>query len=125
MFQRSNLKQLAESGCYLEWDLFGKEYSYSKHAPHIDVRNDAKRMDDIAWLISEGYGHKIVVSQDICHQDRLLRHGGHGYFYILAHIVPRMLNRGFSEESVKKILVENPKDILTFVEPKNSSAISR
>jgi hypothetical protein len=48
--------QRAESGWCLEWDLFGNEYSYYKHAPPIDVRKD-----DIAWLISEGYGHKSVV----------------------------------------------------------------
>ena len=44
--QRSVLKELAETGCYIEWDLLGKEQSFwSRFTP-----NDATRMDTIAWL---------------------------------------------------------------------------
>ena len=108
------LKQIAESGCYLEWDLFGKEEShFSRNTP-----NDAARMDYIASMSAQGYGDKIVIAQDICDKNRLLKYGGHGYFYILAHIVPRMRARGFSQDAIDKILVENPKRALTFVEPK-------
>ena len=78
---------------------------------------DAKRMDDIAWIASEGYGDKIVVAHDICSKDRLLSYGGHGYFYILANIVPRMRSRGFSDEAIHNILVDNPTAALTFAAP--------
>ena len=53
-------------------------------------------MDDISWIASEGYEDKIVVAHDIDSKDRLTVYGGHGYFYILSHIVPRMRQRGFS-----------------------------
>ena len=74
--QHSNLKRLAETGCYLGWDHFGSEYSYYKMNPKTDLPTDAKRMDDIAWIISEGYEDKVVLSHDIGHQYRLLRYGG-------------------------------------------------
>ena len=61
VFQRDTLKQIAESGCYLEWDLFGREQSYYSANPKIDMPSDAKRMDDIAWISSEGHGRRVVV----------------------------------------------------------------
>ena len=107
VFQRDTLKQIAESGCYLEWDLFGREQSYYSANPKIDMPSDAKRMDDIAWISSEGHGRRVVVAHDICHKHRLVKYGGHGYHYILAHVVRRMRARGYSEETISRILIEN------------------
>ena len=117
VFLHDTLTQIAESGCYLEWDLFGREESYYGANPAIDMPTDAKRMDDIAWLIGQGYGHKALVAHDICTKSRLERYGGHGYAYIPGHIVPRMLSRGFSQDAVDNILVHNPANALTFVPP--------
>lgn len=107
------LKQIVDSGCYIEWDLVGKEESHFKRY----TPNDSARMDYIAWVTSQGYGDKIVLAQDICDKHRLLKYGGQGYFYILAHIVSRMRARGFSKEAINNILVENPKRALTFAKP--------
>ena len=118
VFQRSILREIAQSGCYLEWDLFGTEQSYYIANPGIDMPNDAKRMDDIAWIVAEGYGDKVLVAHDICEKARLNRYGGHGYHYLLAHIVPRMRARGFHEDTIRAVLVENPRKVLTFSSPK-------
>ena len=118
VFERDTLKRVAESGCYLEWDLFGREQSYYPLNPKVSIPGDAKRIEDIAWAISEGYGDRVVVAHDIAAKERLLRYGGHGYFYLLAHIVPRMLGRGFHEDDIHKILVDNPAGALTFAEAK-------
>ena len=115
--QQSTLMSIAKSGCYVEWDLFGREASYYTHDPKIDMPSDAKRIADIAWLSSQGFGDKIVVAHDICSKDRLLKYGGHGYFYILSNIVPRMRSRGFSDEAIHNILVDNPTAALTFAAP--------
>ena len=117
VFLPGTLKKIAESGCYMEWDLFGIESSYYSRNPKIDMPSDAKRMDDIASIAAEGYGHKVLVAHDICSKDRLDKYGGHGYYYILGHIVPRMRTRGFTKEAVDKILVNNPREALTFAAP--------
>ena len=75
-------------------------------------------MDDIAWISSEGYSDRVVVAQDICSKDRLLKFGGHGYFYILSHIVPRMEKRGFDDGAIRGILVDNPAAALAFSAPR-------
>ena len=117
VFQRSLLTAIADHGCYLEWDLFGREQSLYPSKESIDMPSDAIRMDQISWLLSQGHGDRILVAHDICSKHRLLKYGGHGYFYILAHIVPRMRARGFSASSIQRILVDNPRSALTFFEP--------
>ena len=116
VFLHETLTKIAEAGCYLQWDLFGREESYYVANTSIDMPTDAKRMDDIAWVTSEAFGRKVLVAQDICTKHRLEKYGGHGYYYILDHIVPRMRARGFSDEMIDDILVRNPRDVLTFAE---------
>jgi phosphotriesterase-related protein len=117
IFSYDRLKELAETGCYLEWDLFGTENSYYSMNPTVERPSDGKRMDDIAWAIGQGYGERIVIAQDTFMKHQLIRHGGFGYQYILAHIVPRMRARGFSQEDIDRMLVHNPAAVLAFIEP--------
>jgi phosphotriesterase-related protein len=119
VFRRQTLLEIAESGCYLEWDLFGREESLYPFNPQISMPSDAKRIDDIAWTASRGHSRKILVSQDICSKFRLQRYGGHGYYYLLSQVVPRMRARGLSSKLLDDILVNNPRDVLTFVDPRS------
>ncbi len=118
IFSHEGLAELAETGCYLEWDLFGTEVSYyGDMSPMIERPNDTYRMDTIAWAISQGYGDRIVIAQDTFMKHQLIGHGGFGYQYILALIVPRMRSRGFSQEDVDRLLIKNPASVLAFAEP--------
>lgn len=117
VFLRETLGRIAASGCYLEWDLFGREESLYPFNPDVSMPSDAKRMDDIAWTASRGHGRKIVLSHDICSKFRLHRYGGHGYYYLLGQIAPRMRARGFPADTMDDFFVNNPRDILTFVNP--------
>ena len=114
VFDMERLREIAASGCYLEWDLFGSEGSYYPLAD-LDMPSDAQRLDYIKRMCDEGYAGKIVVGQDICTNHRLARYGGHGYGHILENIVPRMRRKGFAEDEIDAITVHNPADVLTFV----------
>ena len=105
------LMDLASSGCYLEWDLFGNESSYYPLSD-ISMPSDAQRIDVIAKMVAEGYGERIVVAHDVCTKHRLVRYGGHGYGHIVENIVPRMRQR-LSAREVDAIVVQNPARILT------------
>jgi phosphotriesterase-related protein len=117
VFDRGVLREIAETGCYLEWDLFGSEASYYPFNPVVDMPNDAMRIDTIAWIASEGFQNRVLVAHDVCKKHQLTRYGGHGYSYIPAHVVPRMRARGFTSDLIDKILVDNPAAVLTFTEP--------
>jgi phosphotriesterase-related protein len=121
LLERSDMKKLAESGCVLEFDLFGREHSYYKHSPNIDMINDAVRMRLIAWLIAEGHGRQLVLAQDTAAKSHLVRYGGCGYGHILQNIVPRMRSRGIREEDIQTMLVETPRRVLAFAAPRASS----
>jgi len=117
LFEDSELKKLAETGCVIEFDGFGRENSFYKYAAHIDLPNDAQRMKWIAWLISEGHERQIVISHDTANKAHLVRYGGCGYRHLLHNIVPRMRARGFREEHIRAMLVDTPRRVLTFGAP--------
>jgi len=117
VFERSTLKELAATGCILEYDLFGQEHSFYRPAPHLDMPNDAIRIKWLAWLIENGFGSQIVISHDIDAKYLLLRFGGSGYAHIVNNIVPRMRTKGFDEKDIYRIMIDTPRRLLTFVEP--------
>ena len=114
IFDLRALKQLAETGCYLEYDMFGLESTYYPFGP-IDLPNDGKRVEFIIYLISEGHLDQVLVSHDIAFKTCLTRYGGHGYAHILQNVVPLMRRKGVKEKQINNILVQNPRRVLTFV----------
>jgi phosphotriesterase-related protein len=116
VFNRDTLKEVAETGAYLSYDLFGNYPSgFYPHNPKVQLLNDAGRVADIEWMIERGWTEQILISHDIAQSFRLAKWGGHGYHYILAEIVPQMRMRGVSEEEIDQILVGNPRALLTMV----------
>ena len=113
VFEFDALQNIAASGCYLEWDLFGNEGSYYPLA-EIDMPSDSQRLGFIKRAVEAGYSDRIVIGQDICTKHRLVKYGGHGYGHILENIVPKMRRKGFSEDEIRAVTVENPATILAF-----------
>lgn len=114
IFDLDRMLKLADTGCVLEFDLFGQEQAYYAHND-IDMPNDAVRLQHIRALIDHGHLDRVVISHDICYRTRLIRFGGHGYGHIFNNIVPMMRRRGYAEAEIDAILVGNPQRLLTFV----------
>jgi phosphotriesterase-related protein len=114
IFDTDRMLKLADSGCVLEFDLFGQEQSYYRYAD-IDMPNDAVRLRAIRALIERGHLARVVISHDICYVTRLTAFGGHGYGHIFQNVVPMMRRRGYSDAEIKTILVDNPRRLLTIV----------
>ena len=106
------LEELADTGCVLEWDLFGNEVSFYQPSD-FDMPSDAERLNFIRHMIDIGLGDRIVISHDICTKHRLVRYGGHGYGYIPEHIIPRMRNKNFEESEIQAITKDTPARLLT------------
>jgi phosphotriesterase-related protein len=112
LFDDERLFRLADTGCVLEFDLFGVEHAYWAFAP-IHMPNDRTRLDMIRRLIARGHLDQIAISQDICRLTRLHAYGGHGYGHIPRNVVPLMREIGFTEADVRRILVETPRRLLS------------
>ena len=113
VFEFDTLRRIAESGCYLEWDLFGNEGSYYPQAD-IDMPSDPQRLDFIRRIVDAGFGDRVVMGQDIFTRHQLVTYGGHGYGHILQNIVPTMRRKGFAEAEIRAITEANPARILAF-----------
>lgn len=116
--------ELANTGCYLEFDNFGRDGYFDAGACEdfsdiptpaaLVAPNDLKRIDQIKELIDAGYLHQILVSTDICKKTLLTHYGSFGYGHILRHIVPLMHLKGISENDIHTLIVENPKRAFSF-----------
>lgn len=114
LFTLEAMRELARTGCYLEFDLFGQESSFYALAP-IDMPNDAMRINYLMQLLADGYGEQLLVAHDICRKTALVRYGGDGYDHILRNVVPIMQRKGMSAAEIQMILEGNPARIMAFV----------
>jgi phosphotriesterase-related protein len=114
-FSRATCHKLADAGCYIGFDNFGLEGLLELPGLGRAVElSDMQRINNIMQLIDDGYLNQIIVSQDISTKHRLTSYGGLGYAHILRDIVPVMRIKGLTEEQIHKLLVENPKRVLSF-----------
>jgi phosphotriesterase-related protein len=73
--------------------------------------SDEENAANVTRLVSAGYGHKVLLSQDVFLKMMLTRHGGFGYDYILRHFAPRLLRHGLTDAQVRTMLVSNPRAV--------------
>jgi phosphotriesterase-related protein len=112
---RDTRARLAEKGFYLEYDMFGRDgfWPTSPGAPH-DVASDVMRINQIMELIEDGFLDRVLISQDVCFKIMLRSYGGGGYSFILNIIVPKMREKGLTEQQIHTILVDNPQRLFAF-----------
>jgi len=115
IFTAPVLDELAATGIYLEYDLFGHDSSYYPFAPQTYMPNDAQRLEQIDRLIANGHLDQILLAHDVCSRHRLKEFGGHGLDHIPARVAPWMKARGLSQVQVDRMLVDNPARVLAFV----------
>lgn len=106
--ERSSILDLAASGCFVEFDLFGQESSYYSLAPGVYIPNDAVRADFILDLISHGHLDQVLIAQDICHKTNLARYGGEGFTHVLEHVIPLFAAKGMTTSHIAAITRTNP-----------------
>ena len=121
---RSTLKAVAESGGKVALDDFGhgiqpaSDYTYAGNSSaKSSVTSDESMLSTLEWLVSDGHGDQVLVSQNINSADRYTKYGGHGYFFLLANVIPRMRAMGFGDDMIEKLFVSNPADALRFRAP--------
>jgi phosphotriesterase-related protein len=105
---------LAQTGIWLEYDLFGLENSYYPYNPSFDMPNDGGRMAHILALIAAGHGDRLLLSHDIAYKTSLVKYGGYGYHHLLVNVVPRLRAKGVDDAGLQRLLVDNPRRAFTF-----------
>ena len=101
---------LAKRGVFLGFDTVWHQVGNATHAQKITM---------ILSILDAGYEDQLLLSSDLVREPLLKRNWGAGYSTVLAVFVPKMRYAGIPEETINKILVDNPRRFLAFV-PKSS-----
>ena len=103
--------QVLERGVITGFDSFGQDGYFS---PSWKSMSDHTKMTTMVGLIERGFADQLVMSQDICKKHYLLAFGGLGYGHVVRRIVPRLKSVfGVDDETIDKLLVHNPRRLLT------------
>ncbi len=120
------LLELLDLGVYVQFDTLGRVMAPVARRPvtlgppeihHPQVAADVLVAEAIPQLIEAGYEDRILLSQDVCMKVHLKAYGGTGYTFILEKFLPFLRTQGVTEEQIHKMMVENPRRVLTFAEP--------
>ena len=104
------LRDLADRGVNLAFDLFGFDHSLigvGRWPP-----SDGDVATTVAGLFATGHSRQVLISHDIGVRSRLAAYGSWGYAHIPRHIVPLLGERGLGEVDVTQLLALNPARIL-------------
>jgi len=105
------LRDLADRGVGLAFDLFGFDHSLIGVGRWPPSDLDVART--VASLFAAGLGSQVLISHDIGVRTRLVAYGSWGYAHIPRHVVPLLLELGLSEVDVEQLLVSNPAQLLS------------
>ncbi len=103
----SHWLEIVERGASLECDFLGMSFT------PMEKKGEPRVIDLICEMLSRGHGDRILLSQDVCDNSQLVFYGGNGYAYIAETFLPRLRERGVSEDEIRMLTVENPRRILT------------
>ncbi len=104
--------ELAATGLYMEFDCFGWEGSYRQRGK-VDMPNDAIRLNEIMALVKDGRESQVLMSHDLALQHWQRKYGGHGWQHIPETVTALMRYKGFDQALIDRILIQNPKELLT------------
>ena len=102
-------RELARRGAFLGFDTVG----------HQITQGDAEKVRMIVSVIDAGYEDHVLLSADFAREAELKANGGAGYSSVPTIFVPKLRYAGVPDETIRKILVDNPRRFLAFV-PKNA-----
>lgn len=108
-------KELADRGAFIEYDLWGTEFYHEEYDD--GYLSDAQRIDAVQELIDAGCGSNLLFSHDLCMKIQRTKYGGFGYAHLLENVIGMLEGRGIDRGVIDGILVDNPREMLTFAEP--------
>ena len=109
------LSAVLETGATLGFDSFGQDFYFTAE---WKAKSDLQRLEMLARLIDAGFEDQLVVGQDICMKCMLKSFGGMGYDHVIRRVMPRFRDVfGVPEHVIDKLLVANPRRLLTVNAP--------
>jgi phosphotriesterase-related protein len=111
----STALEIGRRGAFIECDTFGMERwmaDWSQEGRSVARSLDRDRIDIVKAIVDAGFIDRLLVSQDVCMQTQLTRHGGWGYAHITRSIEERLGVAGLDARDIQLIRVRNPRSLL-------------
>jgi phosphotriesterase-related protein len=112
-----SLKALGKRGVFLGFDTLVQDYSAIKG---FSVVSDADRVKMVLAALDAGYEDQLLFSTDLYNARQLKANWGSGLSLILLDFIPKLQYAGVKDETIRKIVVDNPRRFLAFV-PKTAA----
>jgi phosphotriesterase-related protein len=96
---------IAKRGAYVAFDHSGKPDD-----PRVD-----EYVKTILTLLDAGLANRICLSSDFASERYLRKKGGPGIDMTITNFVPRLRRAGVDDATLRTILIENPRRVLSFV----------
>ena len=98
-------KALARRGAFLGFDTVGHQLG----------QGDARKVQMVVACIDAGFEDHVLLSADFAAERELKANAGAGYSSVVAIFAPKLRYAGVPEDTIRKILVDNPRRFLAFV----------
>ncbi len=99
---RAAHREIVRRGAFIGFDAVGRRMS----VPFVPER---ERVDVVLSAIDAGLEDHVLLSSDFAAAPRLGADRGNGFSTVLARFVPKLRRRGVPDETLRKILVDNPR----------------
>lgn len=106
------ISSLMARGCFIEFDLCGNSHYFQTSTASWWMPTDRERCKALAQLVREGYGDRLLLSQDVGHKHYLQSYGGWGYGHVLSTFSHHMHEAGITDEQIGRFLIDNPRAVL-------------
>ncbi len=95
-------REIARRGAFIGLDTVGHRMSAS-------FIPESEKVDMVLSAIEAGFEDHVLLSSDFANTTQLKANWGNGFSTVLVQFVPKLRYRGVPEETLRKILVDNPR----------------
>jgi phosphotriesterase-related protein len=99
--------EIIRRGASIEFDFLGMSFT------PMERHGEPRIIDLLLELLSRGHADRVLLSQDVCHNQQLRQYEGNGYTYLQETFLPRLRARGVSDAEIDQLTILNPRHVLT------------
>jgi len=101
-------KAIAKRGAFIGFDTVG-------HQMVASMNPEEGKVKLVLEVLNAGYEDNLMLSADFTQSPQLKANWGNGFSTVLVQFVPKLKYAGVKDETLHKILVDNPRRFLAFV----------
>jgi phosphotriesterase-related protein len=103
---------------FLGFDTLVQDYATYKG---FSVVSDADRVKMVLAVLDGGYEDQLLFATDFSNARQIKANWGSGLSTILTEFVPKLRYAGVKDDTIRKIIIDNPRRFLAFVPKKTGT----